>query len=400
VNVWVWAADVYACGHHRAAWPADALRRQGHRVTVVHPQRRSLPIWTDLATGKVARVDYPPGADVLVFQRLTDSRVAATFGWLRAQGVAVVVDVDDDLAAIAPGNPAFAVMHPRRRAEGSPHSWHVLEQACRQATLVTVSTPALLGRYAAHGRGRVVPNTLARHYYAPDLPRRDPAAMPVFGWPGTISSHPDDPQAMGGAVGRLARQGHTFRVVGDPAGAGRPFGLDADPPGTGPIELDAWPRALAQLLSVGVCPLAPTRFNAAKSWLKPLELAAAGVAWVGSPAAEYARLHEQGCGLLARKPTDWHRTLARLLGPGGQAERADLAAAGLQVAARWKLEDHAWRWWEAWADALAIQRQAGPKRPRAAPPLVPRPAAAERVAAFAAQRAADASARGLISRGP
>jgi Glycosyl transferases group 1 len=359
VKVYIWAADNYGCGHHRAHWPAQVLQRAGHQVVVVPPQTRSLPIYTDRASGQIAHVSYPVDADVLVFQRLTDRRVVETFGWLRAHGLAVVVDVDDDLAAIHPANPAFEVMHPRRAAAGSPHSWRHLADACRQATMVTVSTPELLKRYAPHGRGRVVPNTLAAHYYG--LPRRPPDAAATIGWPGNIYSHPDDPQATGGAVGRLVRAGHPFRVIGDPAGLGRPFGLDADPAGTGDVSLADWPATIATLLSIGLAPLADTRFNAAKSWLKPLELAACGVAWVGSPRVEYRRLHQLGCGLLAEGPRDWHRHLSRLL--ASPALRGELAEAGLQVAAQLKLADHAWRWWEAWADALALQRAGNPARP-------------------------------------
>lgn len=366
MKVYVWAADALGCGHHRAFWPAQVLQAAGHQVVVVPPHLRSLPIYLDRASGEIAHVSYPVDADVLVFQRITDRRVVATFGWLRAQGLAVVVDVDDDLAAIHPGNPAFAVMHPRRTAEGSPHSWRHLSDACRLATMVTVSTPELLRRYAPHGRGRVVPNTLAAHYYG--LPRRPPQAVATLGWPGNVYSHPDDPQATGGAVGRLTRAGHPFRVIGDPAGLGRPFGLDSDPAGTGDVALADWPRTIATLLSIGLAPLADTRFNAAKSWLKPLELAACGVAWVGSPRVEYRRLHQLGCGLLADKPADWHRQLGRLL--RSPALRADLADAGVQVAGGLQLADHAWRYWQAWADALELQRKGNPARParRRTPP--------------------------------
>jgi hypothetical protein len=109
-------------------------------------------------------------------------------------------------------------------------------------------------------------------------------------------------------------------------------------------------------LGIGIAPLADTRFNRCKSWLKPLELSALGVPWVASPRVEYARLHAEGAGILADTPRRWHRELRRLqLSP---ALRAELAAAGREVAARFRLEDNAWRWLETWSAAHDKQHRA------------------------------------------
>src|SRR3546814_14571764 len=112
---------------------------------------------------------------------------------MRAKGIAVVVDVDDDLSSIHPSNPAWAMHHPvneGRTVQGGRqhlHSWRHLAQACRDATLVTVSTPALLDVYARHGRRHVLFNYLPEHYYG--LPRQD---SDTIGWPGLFHPHPKD----------------------------------------------------------------------------------------------------------------------------------------------------------------------------------------------------------------
>jgi hypothetical protein len=393
VKVYVWAADEYGCGHHRAIWPVEALRAQGHDAVAIRPNQRALPVWTDERTGQVGKVGVPTDADVVVFQRMTDARVAATFPVLRANGVAVVVDIDDDLASIHPGNPAFATFHPRGAGDGAEHhSWRTLAQACQAATLVTVSTPALLPIYAAHGRGRVVHNTLAAHYYG--LPRRPAGAPVVLGWPGSVHSHPNDPQATRGAVGRLVAEGVRFRVIGDPAGAGAAFGLPdgADPRGRW-VALLEWPAAIAARLTVGIAPLAPTRFGRCKSWLKPLELASCGVGWVASDLPEYRRLHQLGCGRLARDGRQWYRELRRLL--DSPAARAEAAEAGLAVADQLRLDQHAWRWWEAWADALELERRRGPRRRGL---VGPKPSGPDLAALAGLMRQHDTSAAGLISR--
>jgi hypothetical protein len=329
----------------------EVLRAAGHEIEVRPPQERDLKLRMEgERVVEVLDVD----ADVMVFQRLTHSWMAQAVPLLRAKGVAVVVDIDDDLGSIHPRNPAYEAMHPRYAGLRDPrtrqvrrHSWHHLSQACRDATLVTVSTPALLKRYAAHGRGRVLYNYLPDIYYG--VPHTDSS---VVGWPASIQSHPDDPSAVGGAVARLSAAGTDFRVVGDPTGVGAAFGLSADPRGRSGVDVAAWPAAVAEL-GVGIAPLADTRFNACKSWLKPLEMSALGVPWVASPRVEYARLHQKGAGVLADTPRRWHKELLRLVQDASL--RRDRAEAGLAVAEGLRLRDNAWHWLEAWGDAYAVQ---------------------------------------------
>jgi hypothetical protein len=282
-------------------------------------------------------------ADVVVLQRVTHVYMAQAVGVMRAKGITVVVDVDDDLSSIHPSNPAWAVHRPG----AGPHSWHNLALACRTASLVTVSTPALLNVYAKHGRGHVLPNYLPDMYYG--LPRTD---TDVLGWPGSLHSHPNDPEVVGGAVARLLEEGAEFVMRGDSSGAGRAFGLAADPVG-GAVPIEEWPAAVAAL-GVGIAPLADTKFNAAKSWLKPLEMSACGVPWVASPRAEYRRLHAMGAGVLADRPRVWYRELKRLR--ESAALRNELSQAGREVAEQLRLRDHAWKWAEAWSRAVDIDR--------------------------------------------
>ena len=65
------------------------------------------------------------------------------------------------------------------------------------------------------------------------------------------------------------------------------------------IAVQSAGRPYVAKLGIGVAPLADTKFNAAKSWLKMAEMAALGVPCVVSPRAEYMRLHEQWIGSLA-----------------------------------------------------------------------------------------------------
>ena len=344
MRVVTYPADTGGCGYFRIIWAAELLAAAGHDVEIRPPADRGLKLRVG-ADNHVEDVLDVDDVDVLVFQRLTHRFMAEAVPLLRAKGIAVVVDVDDDLSTVHPRNPAYDSMHPRT---GGLHSWANLAAACRDATLVTVSTPALLERYARHGRGHVIANHLPDSYYG--IPRVD---RDVIGWPAALASHPDDPAVLGGAVARLVAEGVDFRVVGDPTGVGAAFGLTRDPQGRTGVDVAGWPEAVAGDVGVGIAPLADTRFNAAKSWLKPLEMSALGIPWVASPRAEYVRLHQRGAGVLADTPRRWYREMKRLV--DSPALREERAGADRAVAEGLRLSANAWRWWEAWERARTTQ---------------------------------------------
>lgn len=337
-------------------WPGRACAHQGHDVDVVMNTERYVQIHIDEASGECVGVNVPDDVDVVVLQRPTHLWLVKAIKWLRAQDVAVVVDIDDDLSSVHVNNPAFAMLHPGegwKDNRGRPylHSWRNLAEACKSATMVTVSTPGLLRRYAQHGRGRLLHNYLADHYYG--VPHVDST---IIGWPATIYTHPNDPEVSSYGMSRVLAEfpETSFVTLGENKGVMRAFGLRGDDPPDVQIPLLEWPSALGSRIGIGVAPLADTVFNASKSWLKPLEMSAAGVPWVASARAEYVRLHNLGCGLTADRPKDWYRELRKLVQEPNL--RAELSESGRAVAETLRLEDHAWRWWEAWSDALDIQR--------------------------------------------
>lgn len=358
MKIHVFPADKTGCGSFRLIWPAELLAAAGHDIEIRPPENRGLKlrIGPDDHVDDVLDVD---DVDLIVFQRLTHQWMSEAVPILRRRGIAVVVDVDDDLATVHPRNPAYQSMHPRNAGrfdnatrQVHRHSWQYLAAACRDATLVTVSTPALLERYARHGRGHVIYNHLPDAYYG--VEHTDSA---VIGWPAALASHPDDPSAAGGAVARMVGEGAEFRIVGDPVGTGAAFGLPADPQGRTGLGIREWPGAVAQDIGLGIAPLADTVFNRAKSWLKPLEMSALGIPWVASPRPEYIRLTERIGGIdgaFADTPRRWYRELRRLA--DSEALRAERAEAGRAVAVGLRLSANSWRWMEAWQRALDLQR--------------------------------------------
>lgn len=356
MKIGVFPADLYGCGYYRLIWPAMALQQQGHDIDIISPADRNAAFAAEVEDGNVTgrHLRFPRQYDVLVLQRITHKYLAQAIPFIRAEGTAVVIDVDDDLESISQTNPMYAALHPMKRP-GSPaadHSWVWARYACENATMVQTTTQALVDRYARRSTGRVIPNYVPEN--ALDVDHED---SPVFGWGGGIHSHGDDIPALGNTVQRLVHEGHRFRIIGPDIGVRQAFRLPSRESfeATGPIELPYWIAALA-MLGVGIAPLSMSTFNRAKSWLKPMEYAAAGVPSVVSPSPAYIELNKTyGIGDVAHKPKDWYRLLRRLI--TDDAYRIDRGEQSRAAARELTIEKHAWRWMEAWTDAMLIQRQ-------------------------------------------
>ncbi len=347
MKVYVYPADVYGCGYYRLIWVSRALAKAGHNITLVLPGTHSPhEIQGRIHEGRTVAASAPADADVMVMQRITHRRLAEAIPLFRSRGIAVVIDMDDDLSHIHPSNPAWHALHPSKHGD---FGWDVAQDSCRDATLVTVSTDALTAGYAPHGRVAVLRNCVPENYL--QIPHVD---SEVVGWGGALASHPDDLTALGPSMARHTAAGGQFRVVGPPDGVQEFLGIEQNWSASGGVPMEQWPHQLASDIGIGIAPLADTRFNSAKSYLKPLEYSALGIPWIASPRAEYARLHREGAGLLAKRPRDWERHCRELA--ANPVHRKELSEAGREIAARHTIEGNAWRWLEAWEQALKIQR--------------------------------------------
>lgn len=338
MKIYVRPSDYMACGHYRLIWPAEALAGE-HNIEVA----RRWTVGVEPHTANVGRSlagIWEADADVVVLQRPTDKRIAEAIPVLRSRGIAVVIDMDDDLTCVHPKNHAY------RHAEMYKDN---AAKACAAATLVTVTTPALAQRYGGHGRVRIIPNCVPKSYL--DVPHKDSATI---GWAGTIGTNPDGLQEIGPVIAKLMDEGSRFKVVGPPDKVRETLGLRKSFRSTGYVTLRNWPIELARL-GIGVAPLADTEFNAAKSRLRPLQFAAVGVPWIGSPADDYKALWQQGCGLLAETPEEWDKHLRELT--KSPSLRYEMSEAGREVAKSNTIEGNAHWWAEAWDEALQIERR-------------------------------------------
>lgn len=295
------------------------------------------------------------GVDVVVVQRPTHLGILESIPYLQARGIAVVVEMDDDLSTIDRDNAAWHSLHP----SVSPYENYVNAlKAARLADWVTVSTPRLAEVYGAHGRVSVVRNYVSDAWLDIDVPMGLPRHV---GWTGNIATHPHDLNVAGSAVADAAAEARARGyLIGGPEGMG-PLGFTEETCTTADwVPVEDYPREIAKL-DVGIVPLANTRFNESKSWLKGLEYAAMGVPFVATPTPEYACLAGMlpGCAT-ARKYRQWRNELVRLLSSDDlPAISAELRAT---VRDQFTIRSHAHEYAEAWERALRRRRSIVPER--------------------------------------
>ena len=338
--------------YYRVTEPARVVRESGLDVTVTISRGLATTMRPSVDGGEpeVVAVDAQ-GADVVVLQLPKTKQMLQCIQVLQAQGVAVVVEMDDLLSGVPFGHISYGGLVRRGRAEVS--------LACAaQADLVTTSTPALLTEYAKHGRGVVVPNAIPRRIAElPPAYERRPEVVRVV-WTGNVHVHPYDLQELGSGLQQAldrTRGRSEFVVFGLKGDARGRLCLRAEP---GEIpwmdDVDTYARALGEVVDVGIAPLRIDRFNTCKSWLKPLEYSARGIYCVRARTEEYERL---GLGMPARSAKDWAKFIA--VGIEDADRRQEVASAARERVLAGHLTEHTLeRWVGAWRQAVEIRARA------------------------------------------
>lgn len=288
----------------------------------------------------VRRLPEVRDAAVVILNRPFGHGLAEQVRIWAAEGRRVVIDQDD----------CFDTVHPRHRAYGT-YETESMHLACKNATTVIASTPAIAERYG-HGHGIVVRNRVPAAYLDNRRSREtdDRGACPLWVvWYGSLGAHPEDPQQVGGALGGPMREaGAEFAFFGPPEEADEISGcLGHD----GPVHARGY-YSLSGLMAnlpecdLGIVPLELSAFNSAKSYLKGLEMAAAGLPVLASPTPEYRRMAREGACIVAQGPDEWAYWGRMLL--GRDRIRAELAEAGKAWATGQTYERAADEWRAAW----------------------------------------------------
>lgn len=320
-----WKADDTGCGYYRCELVAAALQDRGH----------------DAAASTVMADDWLD-ADVIVGQRVC--MPAPTQRWQelarRANRPMLVYEIDDDLFDVDPSNkPAWGLF-------SRPEIGANLRANIAVADAVTCTTIPLAERLLAMNPNvHVVANFIPAWLLDLPEPAHDPRTVTI-GWGGGASHAMDWADAAPQVARFIGHHDHAELHV----------------MGWHPPELRRWvfphqrrhtewiasvPDYLRAIdFHIGLAPLRAHTFNAAKSHIKALELAALGIPCVASDVGPYPDFIEHGTtGFLIRYPHAWPRYLRELLDPG---LRAKFGAAARAKAAKHTIESNI----ELWEKAL------------------------------------------------
>jgi glycosyltransferase involved in cell wall biosynthesis len=326
----------FAWGQHpsspyRLFEPMMELARRRHYVSVYANPEDLRPSAEDFeAIVETSEVAY--------FARHADPDVQKLAERLKAEGIAIVWDHDDDYIA-------------RRKHSTDPQERREVEDIYRMieiADVVTTTNERVAERYREEGAGHVipVPNFLTRT--ALETPRQPHEGL-VLGYIGWVD-HQLDWERCGvvDAVRRLLDEHPELRVeiVGP-----LDFGLPADRcDRVELVQFEEIPRMINRF-DIGVAPLADIPGNRSRSPIKLMEYALAGVPWLASPVGPYEQLGEDEGGRLV-EDDEWYEELDDLI--RDKRGRKKLAKRGTKWARALTLPANVGRWEAALEAALQL----------------------------------------------
>lgn len=341
------AADSGGCGFYRMRAPAAELVKLGVDVTVEEGVDAEAIRHPD---GMVDVKEVKTDADLIVVQRPLDNSIHSLVKQAQRQGIAVVVEIDDDLSMVHTSNVAHSAMNGRT----SGHQW--VQKSADIADHVTISTPQLT-KYARHGRSSILRNCVPESIFG-TVGQKSEILWPRLGWTGTVQTHPTDLLVTKGSVATILEQNDLpFMVVGDGESVQAHLGMKRDQPvyNTGWVPLNEFYTHLAFFIDIGIVPLEISPFNQAKSALKGLEYAALGIPFVASPTREYIRLEAHGIGKTAKTPGEWRKHLQRMIDRPAETERIANEARD-RIKAEHTYSVNAPQWLEAWEKAIDYRK--------------------------------------------
>lgn len=355
MNIAVVAAVIGGVEYHRLLVPYRVLARRGHEVAFVDRiiTAENAPTWREKfgLDVEVGTLIGPAGngnirilrkPDVVVMARHRSNEWRMTLPALRAAGVSMIVDMDDDHIHPMDDNPYAGEV-----TRALPYTMELI----RRADVLTVATGTLWELYA--GDRQQKPTVLAKNRIADEVlaefarsmysgaPKREGQIR--IGWAGS-GTHVHDLQSVAKALNDVLADNEEVRLVfigADHRGIVAPaFSDRAEYIGgcwadasrglrvedfDDPLPVKALRLVDEAALDIAIAPLLPTAFNRARSDIKLLEYGALGIPTVASnfgPYAAYAKSVPYEAVTLAHERRDWRSKLGRLV--GSALERARL----------------------------------------------------------------------------
>jgi len=263
------------------------------------------------------------GWDILVFKLIMRKEVASAMPIAKALGQKIVVDIDDFFDGLDESNQAHAVTDPRRNSDNNTEHYNSI---IAQADAIITSTPFLYDYYSKKYKNVfLVRNGIDISRWNKRYDRA--GNRPTIGWVGATPWRSRDLETLNPWMGSFIEKNKLSFHHSGHLGNGSPFARDQlkinkrHCSETSLSPINEYPKLFLNM-DIGLVPLNDVPFNHAKSYIKGLEYAAAGVPFVASSAPEYQFLSDAGVGRVAHNEEEWKYHLTELLNPQMRKDEA------------------------------------------------------------------------------
>ena len=301
---WSWGTDPLqpnGCAWYRCTLPLNELTKHGWVCGIGFPG-----FTQEKGFGLIVHSDQIlQGWDILVFKLLMQQQVLDYIPRARELGQKIVVDVDDWFDGLHETNRAYSATDPKKNPTNNRE---IYAQIITEADAVITSTPFLYDHYSSKRKNVfMVRNGIDIDRWTPRRGRLNHRLN--VGWVGATPWRSGDLEQLSPWFSRYLHtrnmhfhhSGHTS----DAPLASDLLGVHKGKTKTLPlVPILQYPKLFAPI-DIGIVPLSNVPFNHAKSFIKGLEYAAAGVPFVSSYSPEYQYLADQGIGRIAHTPEEW-----------------------------------------------------------------------------------------------
>ena len=254
--------------------------------------------------------------DVIIMQRFMHDGLSTHIKMARANGQFIINDIDDWYWGLSPSNRAFLHSHPKHNKKENTNHYRSIIAA---SDLVTVSTPYLASRISSFVTAPMIilENTVDIQRFS--IHEQSDDSKPLVGWAGSTAHRSGDLETVSNVLQMFHRNDEfRFMHLGN-TDSYASFASVTKLPEEAVKKVDLLPPDLYPMgfvMDIGIVPLSDTPFNQAKSDIKGLEYAAAGIPFVAQDLDSYRNLKSTlGIGRVAHRPADWIKHIRALKDP-------------------------------------------------------------------------------------
>lgn len=285
--------------------------------------------------------------DIIVFQRVMNDFVLDMIDAGRKAGQIIINDIDDWYWGVHDSNRAKNALS----KELNPTcNIDIYKEALKRSHLVTCSTPFLAQEIAKWGvQTEVLRNCIDMDRWKP----KDGSRLETYGWVGATSHRSNDLQVLPKYLKVFLKKNNLKFHHSGHSSINTPIDKELNLPSylcerEAMASIFDYPKLFNQI-DVGVIPLNLIDFNEAKSNIKGLEMAAAGIPFIASPTSEYRLLARNGIGKIAQNEQEWINGLNFFLDEEMRIEQVKFQ---LENLFQFDIKVNAWKWMEIY-DSLA-----------------------------------------------